>query len=59
MGSKILYFWGVVSFLFLTWDSFLGPLFGIYFEDLAKSFLLLTIAIFSFALAYLVHTKES
>ncbi len=58
MLTKILCFWGILSIVFLGWDYLPGHLFGVFLGSFFKEYLILTIAIFSFSLAYLVYQDE-
>ena len=56
---KILCVWGVVSLVLLGgWDLLLAPLFGIWVDEFFREYLILTIAIFSFTLAALLHERR-
>ncbi|MBQ5754992.1 MAG: hypothetical protein IIV90_04930 [Oscillospiraceae bacterium] len=58
MGAKILCGWGVFSLVLLIWDWLLAPLFGLYLEEFFLQYICLTVAVFSFALASLLDSRD-
>lgn len=59
MLSKILCLWGALSIIFCVWNRFPGPVLGLYLsEGFFLVYLCLTIALFSFTLAYLVYRRD-
>ena len=58
MLSKILCIWGLFSIILLGWEWLLAPLFGILLDEFFRQYILLTIALFSFALAVILFKNS-